>query len=553
MRYFILLAFVFCLSQAFAQDSFKQYDKFWIEFTDKDNTPYSVLKPQEYLSPRAIERRRKQGIAIEENDLPVDPNYILGLRDLGAKVNYTSKWFNAASITADSQSYARILKLPFVKSGEPVGYSHPKRTVKAKSPIPPKNYSKSENPYGSAANQITMLNGHTLHDMGYDGDGMLVAVLDGGFTNTDIMPFFDSLRADGRLLEGRDFVDNDNYPYESSSHGSQVLSTMAANLPGLMIGTAPGATYVCVKTEETGSELRIEEDNWVVGAEFADSLGADVLNSSLGYTRFDDKSMNYSYKDMDGNTARCTQGADIAASKGILVVNSAGNSGAGDWKYIGAPSDGDFVFAVAAVDAIGRKAYFSSFGPGSQGLIKPNISAKGSSTTVGSLYSYEADRADGTSFASPVMAGMVTSLWQAFPDKTNLEIMDAVQESAHLSDDPSIGLGYGIPDVYQAYLSLSGAAGQIGGRSRSKSSANTTFNRVKDKYVLSFWCADDSESVVMEVQDLLGNIKLTKEINVSANSYQLLTLDNLDNLEAGVYFVAVKHLNYIYYQKFIKA
>ena len=301
-----------------------------------------------------------------------------------------------------------------------------------------------------------MLNGDILHRMGYDGTGMLVAVLDGGFSNVDIMPFFDTLRATNRILEGRDLVDNDDYVYESSSHGSHVLSTMAANLPGMLVGTAPGATYVCIKTEDVRSELRIEEDNWVAGAEYADSLGVDVINSSLGYTTFNIKSMSHEYKDLDGNTSRATIGADIAASKGMLVVVSAGNEGNGRWKYVGAPADADSVMAVGALDRDGDRVKFSSQGPTADGRVKPSVMARGGKSVVGSLYSYEVDSVDGTSFASPIMAGMVTSLWQAFPNKTNMEIIRAIEKSADRYDSPDKKHGHGTPDFYKAYRLLQG-------------------------------------------------------------------------------------------------
>jgi len=550
MRIIVFGILVLMSISLLGQDSYKQYDKFWIEFKDKDNSPYSIFKPLEYLSPRAIERRKKQGIRIQENDLPVNPIYLLQLRDLGAQVNYTSKWLNAASVTADSATYARILKLPFVKFGEAVGVSKPNKPPRPKKPIPATPYEKAADKYGAASLQIKQINGHHLHNLGYDGSGMLVAVLDGGFNNVDIMPFFDSLRATGRLLQGRDFVMNDTYPYESSSHGSQVLSTMGANLPGLMIGTAPGASYVCVKTEETSSELRIEEDNWVVGAEFADSLGADVINSSLGYTTFDDKRMNYTYEDMDGNTARVTRGADIAASKGILVVNSAGNSGVGEWKFIGAPADSDSVLAVGSVDAIGRKSYFSSFGPSSDGQVKPNVSAKGSSTAVASLYGYNTDRADGTSFASPVTAGMVASLWQAFPDKSNMEIIDAIQANSHLNAAPTDGLGYGVPDFFAAYLELSDNGTHLGGGRTTYSNSRNT-KRVKDRYRFSVWNELGGTNRV-EVQNLLGQVVYSNLYQLEGKTNSLLSIDNIGDWKPGVYYISVYQFGKIFHDKFIK-
>lgn len=451
---FLIILAVFLTAPLFSQP----LTKHWIQFTDKNDSPYSIEKPNEYLSERAIERRKRYNIKIDESDLPVNPNYLNEVRKLGGVVYTTSKWFNAATVFAEEDVLKEIVKLPFVKSAEPVGrYSKPRpKRSRPKTRDNGVNYVQYNEYYGHGDNQIRMLNGDLLHNMGYDGDGMMVAVLDGGFSNVDIMPFFDTLRANNRLLDGWDMVDNDDYVYESSSHGTQVLSTMAANLPGLLVGTAPDATYVCVKTEDVRSELRIEEDNWVAGAEYADSLGVDVINSSLGYTTFNIKSMSHTYDDMDGNTSRATIGADIAASKGILVVVSAGNEGSGKWKYVGAPADGKDVFAVGGVDRNTKRASFSSQGPTSDGRVKPNILARGQQSVVASLYSYEVDSANGTSFASPIMAGMVTSLWQAFPEKTNIEIMRAIEKSADNYNTPNGKMGYGLPDFYKAYRILSG-------------------------------------------------------------------------------------------------
>ncbi len=462
MRYIILTLCLLCATPAFAQ---KKLDKYRVEFTDKNDSPYSVLKPQEFLSPRAIERRKRQGIGIEENDLPVNPQYLNEIRARGATVLNVSKWFNSATVWAERDTIAKIEALPFVKQTTPIGkYRRLKsKKRKPKTRDPGKEYTREEEPYGYGAMQIGMLNGHLLHYMGYAGDGMLVAVLDGGFTNVDIMPFFDTLRADGRLLESRDFVYNDNYAYEASQHGSQVLSTMAANLPGLMIGTAPDASYVCIRTEEVGSELVVEEDNWVAGIEYADSLGVDVSNTSLGYTTFDIKKMNYTYEDMDGETALASRAADIAASKGILVVNSAGNSGNDAWQYIGVPADGDSVMAVGGVDRFGKYASFSSIGPSADGDIKPNVSAVGFQTVVASIYDYDIGGASGTSFASPIMAGMAAALWQAFPEKNNMDIFRAIEQSASQADAPDTELGYGIPDFFKAYMMLSDRITPLGG------------------------------------------------------------------------------------------
>jgi subtilisin family serine protease len=431
--------------------------KHWVQFKDKVDNPFSVDKPEEFLSKRAIERRTKHNIKITEQDLPVNPQYIQKLKELGATVYTTSKWFNAATVHASDEVLAKIKELKFVKNTEPVGRYYKKRPNRTKKKRDHrKNYYKVDEHYGFGKKQISSLNGDLIHRMGHDGNGIMVAVLDGGFSNVDIMPFFDSLRADNRMLQGKDLVDNDNNVYQSSSHGSHVLSTMAANLPGMFIGTGPGATYVCVKTEDVRSELRIEEDNFVAGLEYADSLGVDLVNSSLGYTTFNIKSMSHSYKDMNGKTSRASIGTDIASEKGMLIVVSAGNEGNGRWKYIGAPADAKHALSVGALDRNDKRVSFSSQGPTVDGRVKPNVMARGRQTVVGSLYSYQVDSSDGTSFAAPVLAGMAASLWSAFPEKSNFEIKQAIEQSADRYENPDGKYGNGLPDFYKAYRILAG-------------------------------------------------------------------------------------------------
>jgi len=540
MRYIILILCLLFAIPTFAQ---KKLDKYRVEFTDKNDSPYSVLKPQEYLSPRAIDRRKRYGIAIEENDLPVNPQYLNEVRATGATVLNVSKWFNSAIVWAERDTIAKIEALPFVSRTTPVGKHRPGRN---KNKVPARKasqeYERTPEPYGYGAAQIGMLNGHLLHYMGYAGDGMLVAVLDGGFTNVNIMPFFDSLRADGRLLESRDMVFNDNYAYEASSHGSQVLSTMAANLPGLMVGTAPDATYVCIRTEEVGSELVVEEDNWVAGIEYADSLGADVSNTSLGYTTFDQKSMNHTYEDMNGDVALATRAADIAASKGILVVNSAGNSGNDAWKFVGVPADGDSVMAVGGVDRFGSKAGFSSFGPGADGEMKPNVAAMGANTVVASLYDYDIGGSSGTSFASPIMAGMAAALWQAFPEKNNMEIFDAIEQTASQGNTPDYELGFGIPDFFAAYLRLSEGIVPL-----ADASTFIQPKSISDQLSFLFLTEEDElNHLEINVYDIFGkNISSTKK-KYPANTIVEETIPDVSDWQAGVYRAEIRLNDTVY-------
>jgi hypothetical protein len=529
--------------------SAQSLNKYWVQFTDKKGTPYSIFKPQEFLSPRAIERRQRLGIEIDEMDLPVSPKYIKELKKNGATIYTVSKWFNAATIYLEDESkLADIEKLPFVRTIEATGrYRKPRPIRKQKNRDYKTTYPRIDNYYGHGYNQIAMMNGQSLHQIGFRGDGMLVAVLDGGFVNFDISPFFDSVRAANKVLISRDFVDNDDWVYEASNHGFNVASTIVGNLPGLLIGTSPDATIVCIRTEEVGSELRIEEDNWIAGAEYADSLGVDVINSSLGYTSFDNREMTYSYQDMDGNTARISIGADIAAKKGILVVNSAGNEGDGVWRYVGAPADADSVMAVGAVDRNRKKANFSSFGPTRDGRIKPSVSARGYQTVVATP-TYRVDSVNGTSFSSPVMAGMVTSLWQAFPNKTNMEIKNAVEQSGDLATNPNNYLGYGIPDMIKAYQILSNSSVVLNENNQTIAVSNP-FTDYFD--ILLQGKKDDV--VEIKISNILGKTLKTIKAPVKGGELNRYRLNNLETYPAGSYIISVKVGTTSYKIKILKA
>jgi hypothetical protein len=314
----------------------------------------------------------------------------------------------------------------------------------------------SEAFYGKACNQIAMLNGQSLHNLGYTGKGIHIAQFDAGWTSTDKLPCFKKLYGENRLGVIRDFAypDGGNI-YSLNSHGTSVLSIMASYWPDSLIGVAPDATYHLFRTEDPLSETHLEEDNWVAAAELADSMGVDIINSSLGYSLFDSTWMDYSYEDMDGDITRCTQGADIAVEKGILVVNSAGNSGLSAWHHITAPSDGDQVLAIGAVDASKVFATFSGWGPSADGDVKPDVCAQGRGTYYAGLDS-TVKKGNGTSFSSPLIAGMSACLMQASPNHSAFAIREAILQSAHLYNTPNDSLGYGIPDFMKALAILRG-------------------------------------------------------------------------------------------------
>lgn len=432
-------------------------DKYWVQFTDKIGTPYSLDAPEAFLTDRAIQRRANQGIAYTENDLPANPDYIAGVADAGASLLFVSKWLNGVSIeTTSSAVLDAIAALPYVaetrKMVDHTVASKPKSFFEAENwnegSLSPVTTQKSANlfNYGNGFTQINQINGIPLHEAGYRGENMVIAVLDGGFDKTDVHPAFDSLWDNGRILGSKDFATPGNSVFNQSSHGTSVLSTMGANSPGQLIGTAPNASYWLLRPEYVYSENVLEEYNWVSAAEFADSVGADVINSSLGYIDFDLPQWDHTYPDMDGETNIATIGADIASSKGILVVNSAGNSGSSSsFPYIGAPADGKNVFSIGAVDGNGNRASFSSIGPTYDGRIKPEVMAMGLSAALASGSS-SYTTGSGTSFSSPILAGMATCLWQANPGFNNMEIKNAIMQSGDNVLNPNEFYGYGIPD-----------------------------------------------------------------------------------------------------------
>jgi serine protease AprX len=440
-----------------------QQSKYFIAFTDKNNSPFSLTDPAAYLSQKSIDRRLKQDIGITQRDLPVNPAYVQALQNLGATVWYTSRWMNAALIEADAAQLGQIQKLSFVKiqdthSWQPVSAARPgmQRTVSDKQPSSARrNNAKSNqaNPldYGFSTNQVAMIGADKMHQQGFTGQGMRIAIFDSGFKNAHTLPAFNHVFINSRVLATYDFVSKEESVYEDDEHGLRVFSAMAAYVPGEIIGTAYEADYLLFRTEDAASEFRIEEINWLIAAEYADSAGVDVINSSLGYNHFSDPAMNYSQADMDGNTALITRAADMAAATGMLVVVSAGNEGNDAWQTVAAPADADSVLSVGAVDRDGLYAGFSSRGPSADGRTKPDLVAQGRGTAL-SAASGNTVSSNGTSYSSPVLAGMVAGFWQAYPHLNNMEVISYLKKSATQATQPDSLLGYGIPDFSRAAI-----------------------------------------------------------------------------------------------------
>lgn len=463
MKRFLLVFLLFAVLELGAQVA---PDKYWIQFTDKKNTPYNIDKPEDFLSERSIQRRLDYDIAVDEYDLPVNPSYLKAVEDAGAVVLNPSKWLNGATVEiTDNSVLSAVKSLPFVKKTRVLEDEPLKQMMKEKSLSLEKNASAVEsavrNHYGYAYNQIAQLNGVVLHDMGYRGEGMIIGVCDGGFTDADNHKVFESVRSEGRLLCTRDYLYKNGNVFTESVHGTSCWSLMAGNVPEEYVGTAPMASYVLCRTEDVNRESVIEEYNWVSAAEFLDSLGVDVISTSLGYIFFDDSKMDHKYDDLDGETAVITIGSGIAASRGIMCVVAAGNDGASDFPYISAPADGKKVMTVGAVGADGERAYFSSVGPTSDGRVKPDVMALGYGVSVASLWDSYYD-GSGTSYACPVLAGMAACLWQANKDRTAAEIIETIKNNASNVSSPDSKYGYGLPDMMRAFESLSAYENVVG-------------------------------------------------------------------------------------------
>ena len=466
-RTILLLLLAFITTMAFGQN----VNCYRVYLHDKNNTPYSIDQPQNFLSQRCLDKRARYNIPVTEEDLPVNPAYLheIGQASPQLRVLAVSRWLNTAVVCCpDTVRMSYVRNLPFVDSVKAVGYYDNFEEPPAAQSIPLSDGNNGGDSlmYGVGYGQIALHNGHLLHAEGYHGEGMLIAMLDAGWLGFDSSPMLANLYENGQIWGTYNFVPAMDNVYTNHGHGAACASIILSSIYNnhdTLVGTAPAANMVFIRTEDPLTEQLIEEDFWVAGAELADSLGADVITASLGYTQFDDSTFVFDYSSCDGRTSVASLAATKAAHKGMVVCVAAGNEGSNEWHKLSRPSDAEDILCVGAVNADSIYAPFSGCGPSYDGRVKPDVVSCGWDTYMVSTYLFTGDddslymytyisSGNGTSCATPDMAGLAACLWQALPQLTSLEIMQIIRESAHQYNAPDTLMGYGIPNIYQAWL-----------------------------------------------------------------------------------------------------
>jgi hypothetical protein len=546
--------FLFLLLFCFGLKSSAQFSKYVVQFKDKAGTNFSINNPSQFLSAKSVERRNKQQISIDETDLPIPSRYIDSVRLAGnVFILNQSKWLNQVCIeTGDEAAILKINKLPFVKHLQPVMrvsnqqlISKNKFTeeinkiVSPQSPMNPSDYYS----YGNSFGQINIHEGEYLHNKGFHGEGMLMAIIDAGFYHYQTLPAFDSVRINNQIADTYDFVANKVNVNEESSHGMQCFSIIAGNIPGKLVGSSPKAKFYLYRSEDASSESPVEEQNWIAAAERADSIGIDVISTSLGYSTFDNPIFNYSYQDMNGKTTMIAKAASLAAKKGMILLVAAGNEGANSWHYILSPGDADSVITVGAVNSSGAPASFTSYGPSSDGRVKPTVASVGVATVISSPNGTIVT-GNGTSFATPNLAGLVTCLWQAFPDFTNMEIIEAVKKSSSVYNSPDTRIGYGIPNFRIAFEDLN----------EKRILRNITLILANERIKIYPNPAKNNFTVVINpkntavtvfrLYDAGGKFYYSKTASLVAEQPQSIIFKDMPVLQKGIYFLKADNGKY---------
>ena len=518
----------------------------WVYFRDKPNAQYYFDNPLQMLSQRSLDRRTNQNIVLDLKDVPIYQPYVDQIiASIGIQVKAKSKWFNAVHVRGAFADIQNLTGLTFVDhiyfanrtlniSGK-ISNSSKTTTVYNVNKVLETNTTFD---YGNSDNQIHMLNADYLHQQNFTGSGKIIAVMDAGFPNVDVGSAFQRLRDNNQILGGYNFVDRNANFYTRNSHGTMVLSTMGGFQASQLVGTAPDSNYYLFITEDADTENPVEESNWVEAAEMADSLGADIITTSLGYFDYDNPNYSYTYNDMNGITSYISKGADIAFSRGMICVASAGNSGGSLNPHIGVPADAINIVAVGAVRSDRIYATFSSIGPSFDGRVKPDVMAQGLNAVVATVAG-TIGTASGTSFSGPIMAGAIASFWQAVPNLSNQQVLDFVKQSADSFTNPTNQYGYGIPN-FQLALN----AAQLSISNSPKERFLVYPNPVSDKLFISF--PNSLEEVQLSFYNTLGQIIFQKKIQKSEGFI------SLENLNSGIYFYKINSNSFVQIGKIIK-
>lgn len=522
MKKITLFIFIFSSFWAVAQEDA------WVYFTNKPDAAHYLANPLEMLSQRALDRRTAQNISLDIKDVPISVSYINQVTaSTGITVKAKSKWLNCLHIrgsVADIQNLTALTFVDHIKFAD-ASLNARRPISRTLSPVNKQMDIQTTFNYGNSANQIEMLNGHLLHQANYTGTGKIIAVLDSGFMNVNSATPFQRLFTNNLILGGYNYVSQSTDIYSLHTHGTLTLSCMGGFVEGQLVGTAPDAQYYLFVTEDVTGENPVEESYWVEAAEEADRLGVDIISSSLGYYRFDNPNYGHDYDDFTGNEAFASKGANIAFSKGMIVVASAGNSGMSPdpLNRVGVPAEATNVLAVGAVRENGARAIFSSLGPTFDGRIKPDVMAQGQPATV--AYN-DVMVSNGTSFSCPIIAGMVASFWQAVPTLTNQQVIDFIKQSADRHNNPDIGYGYGIPDFGQALANAMGIPDLF-------SPKFTIYPNPADS-VVNFYIPGGFEKAQVFVYNELGQEVLQKEIQNSDPGF------SVEKLTPGIYFYRIE-------------
>lgn len=511
--------------------SFSQTEDAWVYFTDKPDAVFYLANPLEMLSQRALDRRNLQNIPLDEKDVPISVSYSNQIINAaGITVKAKSKWLNALHIRGTILDIQNLENLAFVDhidfANKSLNNGNLERSANQQRAT---NINKNLEAlatfsYGNSNSQIEMLNGHLLHQQDFTGTGKIIAVMDTGFVGVDSTSPFQRLQDNDLILGGYDFVNSTSDFYGGGSHGTMVLSTMGGFVENQLVGTAPDAQYYLFVTEDINGENPVEESFWVEAAEMADSLGVDIINTSLGYFGYDNPDYSYTYEDINGTTSFISRGSEIAFSRGMICVTSAGNSGTTENPHIAVPADAEHTLAVGAVMPDESYATFSSIGPSFDGRIKPDVMAQGKNAVVSNAIG-EIVTSDGTSFSGPITAGLVACLWQALPDKTSAEIMQLIKESANLYATPNAQFGYGIPNFNLIVQNV------LGINSFVENKFILYPNPVEN--VLNISSNKDSKTGKISIYNNLGQLALEKSINNSTDNF------SLENFTSGIYFYEI--------------